>query len=69
MSNRTGKASQRDLPSTSHTPNMNHHGLFWIKGKPAAGKSTIMKFICGTATKTDVLFRHVSIIVATITKK
>lgn len=22
-----------------------HHGLFWIRGKPASGKSTIMKFV------------------------
>lgn len=24
-----------------------HHGLLWIKGKPGAGKSTIMKFVLG----------------------
>lgn len=29
-----------------------HHGFLWIKGKPATGKSTIMKFACANAKKT-----------------
>ncbi|KAH7038362.1 ankyrin repeat-containing domain protein [Microdochium trichocladiopsis] len=28
-----------------------HHGLFWIKGKPGAGKSTIMKFVLDSFQK------------------
>ncbi|KAL2830481.1 hypothetical protein BDW59DRAFT_170071 [Aspergillus cavernicola] len=28
-----------------------HHGFFWIKGKPGAGKSTIMKFAFTQATR------------------
>lgn len=28
-----------------------HHGFLWIKGKPATGKSTIMKFTYGNAKK------------------
>ena len=28
-----------------------HHGLLWIKGKPGAGKSTLMKFIFDAARK------------------
>ncbi|KXJ87851.1 hypothetical protein Micbo1qcDRAFT_98608, partial [Microdochium bolleyi] len=28
-----------------------HHGLIWIKGKPGAGKSTIMKFLLGEVQK------------------
>ncbi|KAL7900825.1 hypothetical protein HDV64DRAFT_245191 [Trichoderma sp. TUCIM 5745] len=28
-----------------------HHGFLWIKGKPGAGKSTIMKFALATARK------------------
>ncbi|OCL07598.1 purine and uridine phosphorylase [Glonium stellatum] len=28
-----------------------HHGFLWIKGKPATGKSTIMKFACADAKK------------------
>lgn len=34
----------------SHTPE--HHGFFWIKGKPGSGKSTIMKEIVTWAQKT-----------------
>jgi nucleoside phosphorylase len=30
-----------------------HHGLFWIRGKPGAGKSTLMKFIYGRMRKKD----------------
>ncbi|KAL9093551.1 MAG: hypothetical protein Q9165_003946 [Trypethelium subeluteriae] len=29
-----------------------HNGIFWIKGKPAAGKSTIMKFACSNSRRT-----------------
>ncbi|KAF2685037.1 hypothetical protein K458DRAFT_430639 [Lentithecium fluviatile CBS 122367] len=29
-----------------------HHGLLWIKGKPGAGKSTLMKFSLANARKT-----------------
>lgn len=28
-----------------------HHGLLWIKGKPGAGKSTLMKFMLGEVKK------------------
>lgn len=28
---------------------VNHHGFFWIKSKPGAGKSTLMKFLLNTA--------------------
>ena len=28
-----------------------HHGFLWIKGKPATGKSTIMKFACANVRK------------------
>lgn len=31
---------------------VDHHGLLWIKGKPGAGKSTIMKFVYATAKRT-----------------
>ncbi|KAH6993968.1 hypothetical protein EDB82DRAFT_500346 [Fusarium venenatum] len=30
-----------------------HHGFLWIKGKPGAGKSTIMKFLYSRAKKKD----------------
>lgn len=30
----------------------NHHGFFWIKGKPGTGKSTLMKFALDQAYKT-----------------
>ncbi|RYO15465.1 hypothetical protein AA0111_g11677 [Alternaria arborescens] len=30
----------------------NHHGFLWIKGKPGTGKSTLMKFAFGQASKT-----------------
>ncbi|CAN9217724.1 unnamed protein product [Alternaria alternata] len=29
----------------------NHHGFLWIKGKPGTGKSTLMKFAFGQATR------------------
>ncbi|KAB2100486.1 hypothetical protein AG0111_0g11281 [Alternaria gaisen] len=29
----------------------NHHGFLWIKGKPGTGKSTLMKFAFGQASK------------------
>ncbi|KAK8877490.1 Ankyrin repeat domain-containing 50 protein [Apiospora arundinis] len=29
----------------------NHHGFFWIKGKPGTGKSTIMKFLLANAKR------------------
>ncbi|KAI9658357.1 MAG: hypothetical protein M1821_002490 [Bathelium mastoideum] len=29
-----------------------HNGIFWIKGKPGTGKSTIMKFACLSSKKT-----------------
>lgn len=29
-----------------------HHGFFWIKGKPGTGKSTMMKFLFGEAKRT-----------------
>ncbi len=30
----------------------NHHGIFWIKGKPGSGKSTLVKFAVANAQKT-----------------
>jgi nucleoside phosphorylase len=35
-----------------HKKLSDHHGLLWIKGKPGAGKSTIMKFAFANAKKT-----------------
>ncbi|CAG1998221.1 unnamed protein product [Fusarium graminearum] len=32
---------------------LQHHGFFWIKGKPGAGKSTIMKFLYLRAKRKD----------------
>ncbi|KAK8093000.1 hypothetical protein PG999_014587 [Apiospora kogelbergensis] len=29
-----------------------HHGFFWIKGKPGTGKSTVMKFLLGNSRRT-----------------
>ncbi|KAI4952726.1 hypothetical protein J4E91_003198 [Alternaria rosae] len=34
------------------TDQSEHHGLLWIKGKPGAGKSTLMKFAVDTAHET-----------------
>ncbi|KAG9527496.1 purine and uridine phosphorylase, partial [Aureobasidium melanogenum] len=31
---------------------LEHHGFLWIKGKPGAGKSTILKFACTDARET-----------------
>ena len=35
-----------------HTKLCNHHGFLWIRGKPGAGKSTLMKFAVLSARKT-----------------
>ena len=35
-----------DIHKTTH-----HHGIFWIKGKPGSGKSTLMKFMAANARK------------------
>ncbi|KAH7011803.1 hypothetical protein EDB80DRAFT_401564 [Ilyonectria destructans] len=35
-----------------HAKLVEHHGFLWIKGKPGAGKSTIMKFAYSHATQT-----------------
>ena len=36
-----------------------HHGFLWIKGKAGAGKSTILKYACDTATMNCAEGEHV----------
>ncbi|KAG9250568.1 pfs domain-containing protein [Emericellopsis atlantica] len=36
-----------------HGKRASHHGLLWIRGKPGAGKSTLMKFLYSTSRKRD----------------
>ncbi|WKT53744.1 Ankyrin repeat [Fusarium oxysporum f. sp. vasinfectum] len=38
-----------------------HHGFLWIRGKPGAGKSIIMKFIYTKMKKTDIPMRALTI--------
>ncbi|EXL39948.1 hypothetical protein FOCG_17450 [Fusarium oxysporum f. sp. radicis-lycopersici 26381] len=38
-----------------------HHGFLWIRGKPGAGKSIIMKFIYTKMKKTDILMKALTI--------
>ncbi|WAO96059.1 Hypothetical protein NCS54_01372000 [Fusarium falciforme] len=35
-----------------------HHGFLWIKGKPGAGKSTLMKFVLGDARRKKGKMKH-----------
>ncbi|KAK2923678.1 Ankyrin repeat [Fusarium oxysporum f. sp. vasinfectum] len=37
-----------------------HRGFLWIRGKPGAGKSTIMKFIYSESKKTDIKIQRVT---------
>ncbi|KAF5971128.1 ankyrin 3 [Fusarium coicis] len=37
----------------AHRQTLEHHGFLWIRGKPGAGKSTIMKFIYQESKKKD----------------
>ncbi|KAH8889895.1 hypothetical protein GQ53DRAFT_651324, partial [Thozetella sp. PMI_491] len=39
-----------------------HHGFLWIKGKPGAGKSTLMKFVLGDARRKKGKMKHKTII-------
>jgi hypothetical protein len=38
-----------------------HHGFLWIRGKPGAGKSIIMKFIYGKRKKTDIPMKAITV--------
>ncbi|RKL01772.1 hypothetical protein BFJ71_g5101 [Fusarium oxysporum] len=38
-----------------------HHGFFWIRGKPGAGKSILMKFIYINSKKTDICRKALTI--------
>ncbi|KIL86436.1 hypothetical protein FAVG1_10265 [Fusarium avenaceum] len=38
-----------------------HHGFLWIRGKPGAGKSIIMKFIYMETKKTDIMKQAITI--------
>ncbi|KAI8411046.1 hypothetical protein FOFC_07640, partial [Fusarium oxysporum] len=57
----TGDASRDSWPSARFQKQSQHHGFLWIRGKPGAGKSIIMKFIYTKMKKTDIPMKPLTI--------
>ncbi|KAH7191114.1 hypothetical protein DER44DRAFT_815655 [Fusarium oxysporum] len=56
-----GDASRDSWPSARFQKQSQHHGFLWIRGKPGAGKSIIMKFIYTKRKKTDIPMKAITI--------
>ncbi|KAK2122386.1 ankyrin repeat-containing domain protein [Fusarium oxysporum II5] len=57
----TNEAPRDSRPNTHFEKRPHHHGFLWIRGKPGAGKSIIMKFIYTKRKKTDIPMKAIII--------